>query len=110
LSSNARLGGRGWSGKGVCCSFRFQSSRRERAKRALAAFFSPKARQTGPHSAAFAIKIPVRANGRCLGILNISKGAIDWVVARAANYGRYSPRPEAFDALTQEQPLWVGGA
>ena len=59
------------------------------------------------------IKIPVRANGRYLGSLNISKGGIDWVVARTAKFGRYSLRWEAFDALMQdqvrEQPLRAPG-
>jgi hypothetical protein len=59
------------------------------------------------------IKIPVRANGRYVGSLNISKGGIDWVVGRTAKYGRYSLRWEAFDALMQEhvreQPLRTPG-
>jgi hypothetical protein len=59
------------------------------------------------------IKIPVRSNGTYLGSLHISKGGIDWVVARTAKYGRYSLRWEAFDALmkehVRERPLRTTG-
>jgi hypothetical protein len=60
------------------------------------------------------IKIPVRSNGNYLGSLHISKGTIDWVVARTAKWGRYSLRWEDFDALMKEhvaeRPLTTTGS
>jgi hypothetical protein len=59
------------------------------------------------------IRIPVRSNGQYLGSVHISKGTIDWVVARTAKYGRYSLRWEDFDALMKkhvtERPLTTTG-
>lgn len=48
------------------------------------------------------IKIPVRSDGQYLGSLHISKGGIDWVVARTTKYGRYSLRWETFDRLMKK--------